>query len=192
MVILDPGHGINTIGKRSPIWPDGTQLQEFEFNRDICRRVKSYLDHLKIPCIILVHEIEDVSLPERVRRANDIYKQFPDAFVVSVHANAGGGTGWEIFTSKGHTESDKIATQFYEVAKTTFVQRRMRVDFQDGDPDKEAQFYILRHTKCPAILTENFFMDNQKDCKYIMSELGRQEISNMHVNSIVKYINNRL
>ena len=40
MVILDPGHGFNTEGKRSPVWEDGTQLFEWEFNRDIARAVK--------------------------------------------------------------------------------------------------------------------------------------------------------
>lgn len=34
-ILLDNGHGYDTPGKRSPIWPDGSQLFEWEFNRDI-------------------------------------------------------------------------------------------------------------------------------------------------------------
>ena len=29
----------------------------------------------------------------------------------------------------------------------------------DGDRDWEEDFYILRKSRCPAVLTENFFMD---------------------------------
>jgi len=40
-VILGAGHGIETKGKRSPIWTDGTQLMEYEFNRDVILRISS-------------------------------------------------------------------------------------------------------------------------------------------------------
>ena len=43
---------------------------------------------------------------------------------------------------------------------------RLRTDYTDGDPDMEADFYILRHTTAPAVLTENFFMDSHPDCAF--------------------------
>lgn len=42
MVILDAGHGYNTKGKRSPVWSDGSQLFEWEFNRDVVKRIRGY------------------------------------------------------------------------------------------------------------------------------------------------------
>ena len=39
LVILDNGHGINTPGKRSPVWDDGTQLFEWKFNRNIVKEL---------------------------------------------------------------------------------------------------------------------------------------------------------
>ena len=60
----------------------------------------------------------------------------------------------------------------------------MRSDYSDSDPDKEANFAILTKTTCPAILTENFFMDTEKDCRFIMSNEGREQIANMHVSAI--------
>lgn len=106
MFLLDNGHGVNTPGKRSPKWKDGSQLFEFEFNRDIVKRIAKGLDSLAIPYKILVPEEIDISLVERVRRANAI----KDSILISVHANAGGGTGFEIYTSPGKTQSDSIAT----------------------------------------------------------------------------------
>jgi N-acetylmuramoyl-L-alanine amidase len=35
LIILDSGHGADTPGKRSPKWPDGSQLFGYEFNRDV-------------------------------------------------------------------------------------------------------------------------------------------------------------
>jgi N-acetylmuramoyl-L-alanine amidase len=43
----------------------------------------------------------------------------------------------------------------------------------DGDSDKESNFYVLRNTKCPAVLTENFFQDTKKDVEFLLSDVGR-------------------
>ena len=71
IVILDNGHGEETAGKRSPVWGDGSQLFEWEFNRDIVRRIAAKLDDLAIGYEILTPETNDVSLAERCRRANE-------------------------------------------------------------------------------------------------------------------------
>lgn len=191
IVILDNGHGEETAGKRSPVWSDGSQLFEWEFNRDIVRRISEKLEADGIPYRILVPEETDISLTERARRANEIAKENNGkAYVLSIHANAGGGTGWEVYTSPGQTPSDAIATVFFEEAGREFVPDgwRMRSDYSDGDPDKEANFAILTKTTCPAILTENFFMDTEKDCRFIMSEDGRERIANMHVAAIKRVL----
>ena len=45
--------------------------------------------------------------------------------------------------------------------------RPMRVDFSDGDADKERKFTVLTKTKGPAILIEIGFMDNAEDLAYV-------------------------
>ena len=103
-VILDNGHGEGTPGKRSPKWKDGSQLFEWEFNRDIVNRICNILDDENIRYERLVPEKIDISLKERCRRANVIYDRTDgDCFLISVHGNAGGGTGWECYTSHGQT-----------------------------------------------------------------------------------------
>jgi N-acetylmuramoyl-L-alanine amidase len=194
-VIIDNGHGMNTPGKRSPkgmlTEPDMVALYEFEFNRDIVCRLKPLLERSGIDYEILVPEIEDISLVERCKRANKIYKDaFNSAFLISIHANAGGGTGWEVFTSVGDTLADPIAQVFAEKAKEAFPEFKMRFDLADGDFDKEVHFYILKNTSCPSVLTENFFMDTEKDLEFITSDQGRQRIAQMHHDAIVEYINN--
>ena len=189
LIILDNGHGEETPGKRSPVWQDGSQLLEYEFSRNIVARIASLLKNERIEYTILVPELDDISLTERYKRANNLSKERNGkAILISVHANAGGGTGWEIWTSPGQTKSDEYATILFNEAKEMFPEWRMRSDMSDGDPDKEEKFTILTKTDCPAVLTENFFMDTEKDCRFIMSETGREKIALMHVLAIRKMI----
>jgi len=132
---------------------------------------------------VLVPELNDVSLSERVRRANAWNS---NAVYVSVHANAGRGRGYEVFTSPGQTRSDAIATRFLRSFAQVFPEANLRTDISDGDPDKEANFTVLTDTSMPAILTENFFMDNEQECKhYLMDNTGRELIAVAHYQAIM-------
>jgi len=106
---------------------------------------------------------------------------------LSVHSNAGGGNGSEVFTSPGSTRSDDIATIFGQEFQKEFPDRKLRTDFSDGDLDKERRFYVLTKTKMPAILTESFFMDNFEEFRDILNTReGRQKIIDFHVKAIVR------
>lgn len=184
LVLLDNGHGFNTKGKNSPLWDDGTQLFEWEFNRDIVKQIAKGLDDLDIKYHILVPEDKDISLSERCKRANAINGKW---LLVSVHANAGKGSGWEVHTSKGTTKSDDYANIFYDEAKYELGNEfRMRGDYSDGDYDWDSDFAILTKTRHAAIITENLFMDNKKECDFLMSEDGRRRIALIHVRAIKK------
>ena len=81
-----------------------------------------------------------------------------------------------------------LATCLYEAAKGHLPGHRLRTDFLDGDPDIEKDFYIIRHTSCPAVLTENLFMDNRQDVAFLESEEGSRAIVGLHVDGILQYI----
>lgn len=185
LVLLDNGHGWNTPGKRSPVWRDGSQLYEWEFNRKLVREISIRLRNLGIENKILVPEKEDISLEERCRRANNIYRERKDVILISIHANAGGGTGWEAWTSVGETKSDYYAKLLYNSAGNYLKGWKIRTNYSDGDPDWESQFYILKNTWCPAVLTENMFMDNEKDCRFMMSDEGIETLAALHVDAII-------
>ena len=44
LVILDSGHGLNTLGKRTPLFADGTFMHENEFNRSVVRKIDNILE----------------------------------------------------------------------------------------------------------------------------------------------------
>ena len=182
IILFDNGHGQETPGKRSPIWKDGRQLFEWEFNRDMVRRIILKCYHAWIRAVKLVPEDSDVLLKERCKRANMWYDRCNgNCIVVSIHANAGGGTGFEVYTSPGQTKADEIATALIKQLQQDFPEIKMRKDVADGDPDKEAAFYILKHTKAPAILVENLFMDNEADCQLLMTEGFRDKLAESYV-----------
>ncbi len=174
-----------TPGKRSQKTKDG-QLFEGVFNREVVAYISAMLTIKGIDHCILVPEQTDICLPDRVSRIKHICQEHANAVVLSIHANAGGGTGFEVYTSVGETLSDKLATVFCEELKQQFPQFKFRADKTDGDPDKESQFYILRKTPCPAILTENLFMDNEKDLSYLLSSQAPVQIAAAHVCAILK------
>ena len=68
------------------------------------------------------------------------------------------------------------------------TERRIRKDFSDGDADFEASFYIIRHTVMPAVLTENFMMDNVDDAAFLLSEKGKTAIIKTHIDGINRYL----
>lgn len=182
-VILDNGHGVDTSGKRSPEWEHGV-LMEYSFNRDIVKRIAEILDATGVPYHILVPENHDVSLSDRVKRANEIYKHDKSVFLISVHANAGGGIGYELFTSVGNTTSDKYAKIIYDEVNGSFKEWRMR-------GIKEENFYILKKTSCPAVLVECGFMDNKEDYKRLNSDEFKNRLAVAHANAIIKICNEK-
>ena len=194
LILIDNGHGVNTSGKCSP---DG-KFREYKWNREIAHEVVTQLRERGYCAELLVKEDVDISLAERVRRANNKCNQLgiKNVILVSIHVNAAGNgqwlnaKGWSCFTSKGMTKSDKIADELYKVAEEMMPTRTMRKEYSDGDADWEAGFYILKNTKCPAVLTENFFMDNRDDLDYLTSEEDRKAIVATHVEGIINYIKN--
>lgn len=190
-ILIDNGHGEETPGKRSP---DG-KFREYLYAREVAAAIERRLLLQGYDAEMLVREMTDVPLAERARRANEACGRLgaENVVLVSIHCNAskngewGKARGWSAYTSKGKTKSDELATMLYVEAAKHFTGQTIRKEFSDGDPDWEEGFYILRKTKCPAVLTENFFMDNEQDLAYLTSEEGREAIVRTHVAALINW-----
>jgi N-acetylmuramoyl-L-alanine amidase len=183
---------MGTAGKRSPVWKDMPQLHEWRYTREVVNLISDNLRKAGIPTQRIVPELSDIPVWERVMRANRIAKAIGSSkcLLVSVHVNAskdGKASGWEIHTSKGQTLSDFFARHFWiEANRKLPVTVKKRGDHSDKDPDWDSNFAILRDTKCPAVLTENLFMDNEGDCRYLLSDEGLSTIVDIHTESIIR------
>lgn len=190
-ILIDNGHGVDTAGKRSP---DGS-LREYKYAREIAEKVVSELKKRGFDAERIVTEENDISLSKRCRRVNSICDRVgtKNVILVSIHCNAAGNgsqwmnaRGWEAWTSVGQTAADKMADCLYKAAEETDF--KIRKDTTDGDPDKEGHLFILKHTKCPAVLTENLFQDNKEDVAFLLSEAGKETIVSLHVKGIINYL----
>lgn len=194
VVVLDAGHGgvINgvyqTKGKRSPVWDDGSQYFEGVGNREIYKKLRA---KLTANCIEVYNPNEsDIDMPLRTRtsKINDYIKNNPDKrFVgISIHSNGfskESAHGWSVYTyTKASEDSKKLSSLLAKEMKVKFPDRRLR-------GEKTAGFWMVKHTKCPFVLTENFFMTNKDECQNIlMSEEQQDKIVDMHFDAIMEFI----
>lgn len=179
-VLIDNGHGKETAGKRSPVWDDGTQLLEWEYTRKLADAIIAKLTEKEIDSVKIVPEEKAICLTERARRVNKICET-KKCILISLHCNAGKGTGWECWTTVKKNNSDKLANTFITTYKELFPDKKCR-------GHREKNFTILYQSNCPCVLTENFFMDTYEDCKFLMSEEGFEGIVNLHVKAIENYL----
>ena len=145
--------------------------------------------------ILIVPELQDISLKERVNRINNYCKIHGagNCILISLHLNAAGNgqwktaSGWECYSTRKDNNSDRLATIAYFYASSIFEGQKIRADWSDGDIDKEADFFIIKGANCPAILTESFFMDSKHDYKYLLSDIGFNNIVDVHVKTALKW-----
>ena len=183
-IILDAGHGgispfnneYVTPGKRSPKKEDGTQFYEGVNNRILVDMIYDALKDNGFDVVKLVDTWKDVPLSERVRKANELHEE-KKSFLISIHSDAfGNGLEWTsprgitVFTSKGETKSDILARWFHQELACNF-------DGITSDRGiKEANFYILSKSHCPALLLELGFHTNREELRLMEGEDWKRRV----------------
>lgn len=176
LIATDDGHGQETAGKRTPLFPDGTYMKENEFNRVVIDKLNIHLIRNDFDVLHVSAGDADIPLKTRTDLANNT---IPNGFdrpadgTVSVHANAKSNKwdskvkGIEIYYRAGYKEGKKLAqdVQEYLVKGTPLINRGL----------KTANLHITREAKMPAILIEGGFMDNPDEAKLLMSDAYREE-----------------
>ena len=200
LYIFDPGHGglvdgkYQTAGKRSPKFSDGRVLFEGVNNRDNVIRIMKAFKENGLDCVDIVNSEYDVSLVERVKKANKLSKE-RKCIYISIHSDANGdGVKWDqasgmsVFTSEGQTKSDIFASIVIDSLQENFLSTiKWRTNKTDGDEDQEENFYVLKNTDCPAILCELGFHTNEAETKRMMTLDYKNKIVDAMVASAIKW-----
>ena len=191
IILIDNGHGIETICNGSP---DG-RLKEYKYAREIAAEVVKRLKTMDYNAQLLVTEEKDISLGTRCKRVNDICKHFgkTNVLVVSIHCNAAGSDGkwhdargWQACVwLNASARSKQLASYLFDSAKVQGLKTRFPKPGQKWWPQNLA---ICRDTDCAAVLTESGLMDNKQDVEFLLSDKGREAIINLHVEGIINYI----
>jgi N-acetylmuramoyl-L-alanine amidase len=171
-IALDAGHG----GKDSGAVGNG--LREKDLTLNIVKKIGDMLnDYEGVEVIYTRTDDRYLSLEERAKIAN---KAGAD-FFLSIHINAGGGTGFESYVYNGNISAKTVAYQNVIHAEIMKAIGNVR-----DRGKKRANFAVLRETKMPAILTENLFIDNPNDAVKLKSEQFLLQVAHGHVQGIVK------
>jgi len=179
--LIDNGHGglidgvYQTAGKRSPMDPEtGEVLYEGVNNRINARLIVNELKRMRISASLLVPEAEDISLAERIKRANDEQKK-RKCILLSIHSNASGnGKDWANakgislhIANKRSKTTDILASIMEDEFKQDFegLTRWRGVKFDD--------FYMTRKSSSPSILCEIGFHDNLEEARKMVTDEWR-------------------
>lgn len=178
-VFLDAGHGGRDSGAV------GNGLLEKNITLSITLKTGEILKRHGLEVIYSRTTDVFVDLTPRTTKANN---SKVDLFV-SLHINSATNpkaTGLEIWTSKGQTQGDVLATAIGEQLIKDFPHIAFRKDMSDGDLDKESNFTVITKTKAPACLIEYMFIVNPSDANILKTK--QDEFAESTAKGILKYL----
>lgn len=166
-VFINPGHcpGIDpgAINKNSGI-------TEADIALEIGKMVKTYLE--TAGCEVMLLQSDNLYYDGVGECVCEAANNWPADIFVSLHCNAFNSIakGTEIFTSRGQTAADELATCIMSQVENAFGSKlAVRAEWQDGDVDKEAGYIVLNKTNMPAVLYEMIFIDNDADLQFLLA-----------------------
>ena len=192
VILLDNGHGSNTLGKCSP----DRSLLEWQWTREIVAMIEKQLLAKGVKIHRITPENHDVPLSTRCQRVNNFCKRYGTSkcLLVSVHINAAGGDvkwhdarGFSAWVAKNASAKSKECASMFQIKAESLGLKGNRC--VPSCKYWEANFYILKNTACPAVLTENLFQDNKEDKKKKKTKKAKELIADLQVDTIVEYIN---
>ena len=192
-VMIDPGHGGNDVGAFA------NNVKEKDLNLEVALCLEGILKTYGIDAKLTRYHDTAVSLKERC----DISNLFKANLFISIHHNAANGKakGYEIYHAtksiNGKRLAELVEVEFSKLNKKRYVGSGLYGGSKEGD------YYVLKHTNAPAILTEFCFVDNLDDLKlydphaqanalaigilnYFGIEIKKEEIQEHYAESIYK------
>lgn len=182
-IAVDNGHGRYTAGKRTPPFPNGKVIHEWEFNHPTALKLADILKADGHEVLLVSNTPNDTPLSTRASLAN---KWGADLFI-SIHYNAFKGIwgthgGTETLYSQGSVNGQRAATIVQEeLLKATKFRNRGIVPRSD--------LYVLNRTTMPAILIEAGFMDNMQEASQMLNTQFQFDVAMALATGVNRYFN---
>lgn len=110
-----------------------------------------------------------------------------DALFLSIHVNAGGGTGYEDYCYSATSEANTYR-QLLRIEVMNYLSQYKVID----RGQKHKAFAVLAGTKQLGILTENLFIDNAKDAALLADPAFRKGLAAAYVKGIARALGQSL
>jgi len=187
VVVIDGGHGGTDPGAIGP-----TGVQEKIITLKVAHKVAAKL--LGTAKVILTRESDKLlagtikaDLAERYKKANQANA---DVFI-SIQCNSAANSaahGAEVFSSRGNTKADRLATLVIDAMEKDLSELTYRKDYTDGDADIEAGFAVLNGTGMPAILVELAFVSNPTEEALLESDTFQDKAAQAIAEGVAKFL----
>lgn len=134
----------------------GSRSTEAEVTQKLMLLVSAYLE--KAGCKVMAVQTADLA------EICNVTNRWGADILVSIHCNAFNqkAKGTETFAYYGSREGDFLAHHIQSQIVTSLATTNRGV--------KEAGFYVLKHTKCTAVLVETAFIDNKGDEQLLLDK----------------------
>lgn len=149
-VYLGVGHGGKDSGAVG-------YLVEKDINLQMALACKEYLEANGVEVKISRTSDIDKELKERIKECNE----YDPDLAVDVHNNAGGGDGFEVYHTLGGGTGKVLAQNIEEEVKA--IGQNSRGLKTKANSQGKDYFGFIRQIKCPSIITETVFVDNEAD-----------------------------
>lgn len=171
-IFIDSGHGGTDPGA------SGNGLSEKDLTLKISKRIADILGGYN--CEVKLSRTVDQTLSLK-QRTDDANKWGAD-YLLSVHINAGGGTGYEDFIYNGGVSAN--TTKYRDIIHAEVVKAIGSGVRNRGK--KRANFHMLRESRMPAMLSESLFIDTKADADKLKSNAFIDKVAQGHANGLIK------
>jgi N-acetylmuramoyl-L-alanine amidase len=164
IIIIDAAHGGDDTGATL------NGLQEKTIVETIAKKIKAQNKNENLDIVLIREGDHSMELSERVSIINNLNPNL----VISLHINAS-----ENFSKNGVEAYISSNVKFHEQSKANaeILVDKVAGDYFSKGEIKEASFYILKNSNCPAMTLEVGYLSNVNDRTYLASEKGQTEIA---------------
>lgn len=156
-------------------------MKESVENRKIVNYIMSHVDEKEaVICDVTVNDGKSQNdiLQRLCQRMNNVMSEFN----ISIHLNAGCGTGVECWTYGESAEAGRLAKKICENISA--------LGFRNRGVKQSKSLYILRHTVRPTIIVEVCFVDTERDYETYM-QIGYEKVAEAIMEALgIAYVNN--
>ena len=153
-ICIDAGHNYSGADTGAV----GNRLKEQDITFYIADKLKTLFISNGIQVVMTRNKLTDnigTSVNSSINTRVAICNSNKCDYAISIHCNAGGGIGTEVYVYKKGGKAERIAKKVVDKISRNIGLTNRGV--------KEGNFGFVRNTNCPAVLVETAFIDNAKD-----------------------------